>query len=220
MQPRPLRSGGQAISNRQDGHGSGLGLGDAALDLWPTLLEAWLRGRGLPGAQIPALSEIWPILERARLWVTDVEILRLHYAETLRHWRRRFLSNWEKVAAVHGDRFCRTWEFYLALAETLLKKGQPQQATLYLERVMQTFPGTRQAEAAQVRLSQIQGVPAQTVDGAEDHGGTGHGCFLRREPPRITRITRIKAEDRSACVALSLIILLFCLYSCYSCYSW
>jgi thioredoxin-related protein len=54
--------------------------------------------------------------------------------------------------------------FYLALAETLLKKGQPQQATLYLERVMQTFPGTRQAEAAQVRLSQIQGVPAQTVD--------------------------------------------------------
>jgi len=53
---------------------------------------------------------------------------------------------------------------YLSLAETLLKKGQPQQAALYLERVVQTFPGTRQAEAAQVRLAQIQGVPAQTVD--------------------------------------------------------
>lgn len=53
---------------------------------------------------------------------------------------------------------------YLSLAETLLKKGQPQQATIYLERVVQTFPGTRQAEAAQVRLAQIQGMPAQTVD--------------------------------------------------------
>jgi tetratricopeptide (TPR) repeat protein len=53
---------------------------------------------------------------------------------------------------------------YLSLAETLLKKGQPQQASLYLERVMQTFPGTRQAEAAQVRLSQIQGQPTQAVD--------------------------------------------------------
>jgi thioredoxin-related protein len=53
---------------------------------------------------------------------------------------------------------------YLSLAETLLKKGQPQQAMIYLERVIQTFPGTRQAEAAQVRLSQIQGLPTQTVD--------------------------------------------------------
>jgi TolA-binding protein len=53
---------------------------------------------------------------------------------------------------------------YLSLAETLLKKGQPQQAMVYLERVVQTFPGTRQAEAAQVRLAQIQGLPAQTVD--------------------------------------------------------
>src|SRR5207302_9313327 len=53
---------------------------------------------------------------------------------------------------------------YLSLAETLLKKGHPQQAIIYLERVVQTFPGTRQAEAAQVRLAQIQGLPAQTVD--------------------------------------------------------
>jgi tetratricopeptide (TPR) repeat protein len=53
---------------------------------------------------------------------------------------------------------------YLSLAETLLKKGQPQQAAVYLERVLQTFPGTRQAEAAQVRLSQIQGQPTQPVD--------------------------------------------------------
>jgi thioredoxin-related protein len=53
---------------------------------------------------------------------------------------------------------------YLSLAETLLKKGQPQQAAIYLERVVQTFPGTRQAEAAQVRLAQIQGHPTQAVD--------------------------------------------------------
>ena len=53
---------------------------------------------------------------------------------------------------------------YLSLAETLLKKGQPQQAAIYLERVVQTFPGTRQAEAAQIRLAQIQGHPTQAVD--------------------------------------------------------
>src|SRR5262249_23065814 len=53
---------------------------------------------------------------------------------------------------------------YVSLAETLLKKGQPQQAAIYLERVVQTFPGTRQAEAAQVRLAQIQGHPTQAVD--------------------------------------------------------
>ena len=50
--------------------------------------------------------------------MTDVEVLRLHYAETLRHWRERFLANRARVQALYDERFCRMWEFYLAGAET------------------------------------------------------------------------------------------------------
>ena len=89
----------------------------------PTTPDPWLRKYISPGAYAPALSEVFPAIERAGLWVTDVEILRLHYAETLRHWRRRFVSNWERVAAHYDPRFCRMWEFYLALEEAAFRRG-------------------------------------------------------------------------------------------------
>ncbi|MCX8226189.1 MAG: class I SAM-dependent methyltransferase, partial [Sulfitobacter sp.] len=59
--------------------------------------------------------------ERSGLIVTDVEVLRLHYAETLRAWRTRFLANREQVAALYDERFCRMWEFYLAVCETAFR---------------------------------------------------------------------------------------------------
>ena len=71
-----------------------------------------------PGGYIPALSEVLPAVERAGLLVTDVEILRLHYALTLRHWRQRFRASWHTAVQRYGERFCRMWEFYLAGAET------------------------------------------------------------------------------------------------------
>ncbi|WP_438014967.1 cyclopropane-fatty-acyl-phospholipid synthase family protein [Sorangium sp. So ce315] len=80
-------------------------------------MAPWLQKHIFPGAHLPALSEVLPSIERAGLWVTDLEILRLHYAETLRHWRRRFLANAEAVARTHGARFRRMWEFYLASSE-------------------------------------------------------------------------------------------------------
>jgi cyclopropane-fatty-acyl-phospholipid synthase len=55
------------------------------------------------------------------LWVTDVEVLRLHYAHTLRHWRERFLANRERAAALYDERFCRMWEFYLAASEAFFR---------------------------------------------------------------------------------------------------
>jgi cyclopropane-fatty-acyl-phospholipid synthase len=55
--------------------------------------------------------------ERSGLLMTDVEVLRLHYAKTLRHWRRRFAANRDTIAALYDDRFCRMFEFYLAFAE-------------------------------------------------------------------------------------------------------
>ena len=70
-----------------------------------------------PGGYAPALSEIVPAIEKSGLLITDIEVLRLHYAETLAAWRRNFESAWDKVAAMTSERFCRMWEYYLAGCE-------------------------------------------------------------------------------------------------------
>ncbi len=122
----------------------------------PAGVFPWLRKHALPGARVPALSEIWPILERARLWVTDVEILRLHYAETLLHWRRRFVSSWEKVAEAHGDRFCRTWEFYLALGEAAFRHGALMVFELQLAKRVDAVPLTRDYMYERVQTAEYE----------------------------------------------------------------
>jgi cyclopropane-fatty-acyl-phospholipid synthase len=83
----------------------------------PGTTNPWVRKYIFPGGYCPAVSEVLPAIERAGLWVTDMEILRLHYAETLRHWRQRFLAHWDRVKALYDERFCRMWEFYLAASE-------------------------------------------------------------------------------------------------------
>ena len=77
----------------------------------------WIRKYIFPGGYTPALSEMLPVIEKAGLMVSDVEVLRLHYAETLKEWRRRFKAHWAEAAALYDERFCRMWEFYLAGAE-------------------------------------------------------------------------------------------------------
>ena len=62
-----------------------------------------------------------PAIEKAGLMVTDIEILRLHYAETLKHWRERFLANRDAAKAIYDERFCRMWEFYLAGSEAAFR---------------------------------------------------------------------------------------------------
>jgi cyclopropane-fatty-acyl-phospholipid synthase len=85
----------------------------------PGATNTWLKRYIFPGGYTPALSEVMTAIEKVGLWVTDIEILRLHYAETLRHWRQRFLANRERIMQMAGydDRFCRMWEFYLAGCE-------------------------------------------------------------------------------------------------------
>jgi cyclopropane-fatty-acyl-phospholipid synthase len=83
----------------------------------PGSTSPWLIKYIFPGGYVPSLSEALAAIERAGLWVTDVEILRLHYAETLRHWHRRFQANRDKVRSLYDERFCRMWEFYLQLCE-------------------------------------------------------------------------------------------------------
>ncbi len=83
----------------------------------PSATAPFIRKYIFPGGYIPALSEVLPHIEKAGLYVTDVEILRLHYAETLKAWRERFMANRDKAKAIYDERFCRMWEFYLAGSE-------------------------------------------------------------------------------------------------------
>jgi cyclopropane-fatty-acyl-phospholipid synthase len=83
----------------------------------PGPTSPWIRKYIFPGGSIPGLAEAVTAAERAGLLVTDVEVLRLHYAETLRRWRERFLANRDRARALYDERFCRMWEFYLAGSE-------------------------------------------------------------------------------------------------------
>ncbi|NKB48543.1 MAG: methyltransferase domain-containing protein [Alphaproteobacteria bacterium] len=91
----------------------------------PGTTNAWLRKYIFPGGYTPALSEVLAAVEKAGLWVTDIEILRLHYAETLRHWHDRFQAQREKARELYDEEFCRMWEFYLIGCEIgFRRRGQ------------------------------------------------------------------------------------------------
>ncbi|HEV2562642.1 MAG TPA: cyclopropane-fatty-acyl-phospholipid synthase family protein [Rhizomicrobium sp.] len=83
----------------------------------PGATNPWITKYIFPGGYVPALSEVMAVVEKSGLIVTDVEVLRLHYSETLKEWRRRFTANRAEVARIYDERFCRMWEFYLAGAE-------------------------------------------------------------------------------------------------------
>jgi cyclopropane-fatty-acyl-phospholipid synthase len=88
----------------------------------PSTTNPWLRKYIFPGGYTPALSEAVAAIEQEGLWITDVEILRLHYADTLQEWRRRFQQNRAEVARLYDERFCRMWEFYLAGCEVAFRR--------------------------------------------------------------------------------------------------
>ena len=109
----------------------------------PGPINPFIRKYIFPGAEIPALSEVLAVVERTGLLVTDIEILRLHYAETLRAWRERFLSNWGKVAGLYDERFCRMWLFYLVLCEIGFRHRTMMVFQLQLAKRIDTLPITR-----------------------------------------------------------------------------
>ena len=90
----------------------------------PNVTNPWIAKYIFPGGYIPALSEVLPSIERAGLLVTDIEILRLHYAETLKAWRDRFLAHREEAERIYDQRFVRMWEFYLAASEMAFREAQ------------------------------------------------------------------------------------------------
>jgi cyclopropane-fatty-acyl-phospholipid synthase len=96
-----------------------------------------------PGGYIPALSEVVRAIERAGLLVTDAEILRLHYAETLKAWRERFLAHSEEVERLYDARFARMWEFYLASSEMSFRHQNMMVMQIQLTKVQGVVPLTR-----------------------------------------------------------------------------
>lgn len=88
----------------------------------PSSTSPWIRKYIFPGGYTPALSEVLPHVERSGLYLTDVEILRLHYARTLQLWRERYQKNRDRGPAPLDERFHRMWEFYLTCAETAFEQ--------------------------------------------------------------------------------------------------
>ena len=109
----------------------------------PRATNPWIRKYIFPGGYVPALSEMMESIEGTRLVTCDVEVLRLHYAETLRHWRERFQQRRDDAAALYDERFCRMWEFYLAASETSFRYSDNVVYQVQLARHRLAVPLTR-----------------------------------------------------------------------------
>ena len=109
----------------------------------PGITNPWIAKYIFPGGYIPALSEVLPAIERAGLFVTDIEILRLHYAETLKAWREGFLAHREEVERLYDERFVRMFEFYLASSEMAFRHQGMMIFQLQLARREGVVPLTR-----------------------------------------------------------------------------
>jgi len=119
----------------------------------PGYTNAWIAKYIFPGGYIPALSEVMPAIERAGLLVTDIEILRLHYAETLKAWRDRFLAHRDEVARLYDARFVRMWEFYLACSEAAFRRQDMMVLQIQLAKRQGVVPITRDyIQRAELRL--------------------------------------------------------------------
>jgi cyclopropane-fatty-acyl-phospholipid synthase len=106
----------------------------------PGVTAAWVRKYIFPGGYSPALSETLAAIEKAGLWVTDIEVLRLHYALTLREWERRFQSNRARIAELLDERFCRMWEFYLIVSELSFTHGKHMNFQIQMTKQVGTLP--------------------------------------------------------------------------------
>ncbi len=125
----------------------------------PASTNPWIRKYIFPGGYCPALSEVLGAIEHAGLWVTDIEILRPHYADTLSHWQDRFQTNRDTIKALYDERFCRMWEFYLASCEMSFRTGPMMVFQIQFSRSRDAVPRSRNyldnANAVPVTISKV-----------------------------------------------------------------
>jgi len=123
----------------------------------PNATNPWIDKYIFPGGYIPALSEVLPAIERAGLIVSDIEILRLHYAETLKAWRQRFMARAEEARRLYDDRFVRMWEFYLAASEMAFRNQGMMVFQIQLTKRVDAVPITRDyIEREEARLRELE----------------------------------------------------------------
>jgi cyclopropane-fatty-acyl-phospholipid synthase len=134
----------------------------------PDATNPWIAKYIFPGGYIPALSEVLPSIERAGLLVCDIEILRLHYAETLKAWRERFTARREEAVQLYDERFARMWEFYLACSEMAFRKQNLMNFQIQLTKRQGVVPMTRDyvaGEEAKLRRFEIEKKPRFQIAG-------------------------------------------------------
>ncbi|GGK31664.1 SAM-dependent methyltransferase [Salinarimonas ramus] len=127
----------------------------------PGPTNPWITRYIFPGGHVPTLSEMIPAIERSGLQVADVEVLRLHYAQTLRAWRERFLARREEAARLLDERFCRMWEFYLASCEAAFRYEDLVVFQLQLTHRNDVVPLTRDYVGERERM--LKGLEAGTT---------------------------------------------------------
>jgi cyclopropane-fatty-acyl-phospholipid synthase len=114
----------------------------------PSPIPTWTDKYIFPGAYVPTLSELTPAVEKSGLFFTDIEIWRLHYAQTLRHWRERVYANRATIERMFDARFFRMWDFYLTGSEIAFRQGEVMVAQVQMEKRLGTVPLTRDYMAA------------------------------------------------------------------------
>ena len=147
----------------------------------PGFTNPWIAKYIFPGGYCPALSEVLAPVEKSGLLVTDVEVLRLHYAETLRHWRRRFTANRDTIASLYDERFCRMFEFYLCGAEIAFRREGHMVFQIQLTHGQGAVPLTRDYIAAFEAGADCMGssamnlgIDADSSASVHSSGYTGH----------------------------------------------
>jgi cyclopropane-fatty-acyl-phospholipid synthase len=129
----------------------------------PGATNPWIQKYIFPGGYIPSVSEVLAAIERSRLFVTDIEILRLHYAETLKAWRERFMARRDEAKAMYDERFCRMWEFYLAGSETSFRVDGHMVFQIQITKRQDVVPRTRAYIAErEAQLRRREGAPSVT----------------------------------------------------------
>jgi len=103
----------------------------------------WITKYIFPGGYTPSMSEVTGPIEKSGLIVTDIEVLRMHYSHTLRHWKERFLANKSKVIEMFDEKFFRMWEFYLTSCEVAFKWGDQVVYQFQLTKDYRSIPTTR-----------------------------------------------------------------------------
>ena len=110
----------------------------------PGTTNSWLRKYIFPGGYAPAMSEVISAIEKTGLWITDIEILRLHYAETLYKWRERFQAKRKEAQILYDEEFCRMWEFYLIAAEIGFRQNGQMVFQIQVSKKQDAVPLTRE----------------------------------------------------------------------------